>query len=322
MKQPADSVKAAFIGAAIGDALGVPVEFSSRLELKTTPVTGMMGNMMHSQPAGTWSDDSSLIFCTAESLISGYSLDDIAVQFSNWKNNKFWTPHGRVFDIGISTSKGIERIDRFLEMGIHVKPIPSQEVNQNENGNGSLMRMLPLVFFLADKPFQERFRIIHDVSSLTHAHERSIAGCVIYIEFAIKLLQTNDKYLAYHYIQQEIPLLLKGLISSKELNFYDRILIGNIGEQAECSIKSTPYVLYSLEASLWSVMSYNNFTDVVLSAVNLGGDTDTIGSIAGGLAGMIYGLESLPEDWLEALSRKDDIIDLAERFAKSLSDFS
>ncbi|MEI6898599.1 MAG: ADP-ribosylglycohydrolase family protein, partial [Bacteroidota bacterium] len=112
MKNLTEAVRDSFLGFAAGDALGVPVEFESRESLKDHPVTDMLGYRTHNQPAGTWSDDSSMVFCTAESLCNGYSLDDIALQYSKWKNNKFWTPHGRVFDIGISTSTGIERIDR------------------------------------------------------------------------------------------------------------------------------------------------------------------------------------------------------------------
>ena len=311
-------IRDAFIGFAIGDALGVPVEFESREALKINPVRGMRGNMMHNQPAGTWSDDSSMVFCTAESLCNGYSLDDIALQFSNWKNNKFWTPHGRVFDIGIAISKGIERIDRLLELGIHVKPIPSQFVNQNENGNGSLMRMLPLVFYLADKPIKEHFTIIHDLSALTHAHERAVIGCFIYVEFAIHLLKREDKHTAYSLVQQEVTGILSGLTSEKELRLYNRILNKNIAEDPEESINSSPYVLHSLEACLWTVMRNENFHDTVLKAVNLGGDTDTIGALVGGLAGLLYGIEEIPKEWIDVLAKKDDIFELTERFGKSL----
>ena len=318
MKKMPEIIRDAFLGFAVGDALGLPVEYESRETLKVNPLTGMIGNRMHNQPAGTWSDDSSMVFCTAESLCNGYSLADIALQFSRWKNNKFWTPHGRVFDIGIATIKGIDRIDRFLEMGLHIKPIPYQSVNQNENGNGSLMRMLPLVFYLADKPVNERFNVIRDVSALTHAHERAIAGCFIYIEFAIHLLKGEDKHVAYTSIQQEIPELLNGLIVPHELEFFYRILQKNIAEDPEGSIKSSPYIVHSLEACFWSVMRNENFSDTVLQAVNLGGDTDTIGALAGGLAGLLYGTEQIPKEWTDVLARKEEILELTERFGKSL----
>ena len=318
MKNMTDFIKDAFIGFAVGDALGVPVEFESRETLKLNPVLDMLGNRMHNQPVGTWSDDSSMVFCTSESLCNGYSLDDIALQFSKWKNNKFWTPHGRVFDIGIATSKGIERIDRFLEMGLHIKPISAQSMNQNENGNGSLMRMLPLLFYLIDKPVNERFKVIHEVSSLTHAHERAIIGCFIYIEFAIHLLKLKDKHAAYTCIQQKIPELLTCLSDISELDHYSRILKNNIAEYPEESIKSSPYILHSLEACLWTVLRCGNFEETVLQAVNLGGDTDTIAALAGGLSGLLYGIEQIPDKWIDVLARKEDIFDLAERFGESL----
>ena len=169
MKTLVDIIQDAFIGFATGDALGVPVEFETREWLQENPVQGMLGGMRYNQHPGTWSDDSSMLFCTAESLCRGYDLEDIARQFSKWKNERFWTPRGRVFDIGIQTNKAIARIDRFLEMGLRIKPIPELGVNEKENGNGSLMRILPLAFFLKDKPAEESYRIIREVSALTHA---------------------------------------------------------------------------------------------------------------------------------------------------------
>lgn len=319
MKSKNDLITSAFLGAAIGDALGVPVEFSERKELSANPVKSMLGKMMHNQLPGTWSDDSSMIFCTAESLCNGYSLDDIALLFSSWKNNKFWTPRGRVFDIGIATNKGIERIDRFLEMGIHVKPIPSKETNEHENGNGSLMRMLPLIFFLKELPFEERFKIVKDVSALTHAHDRSVVGCIIYIEFGIQLIAGYDKFTAYRSIQESIREKLHCKVKPSEIDYYTRILDATIWEEPESAIQSTAYVLHSLEAALWSLLKNNTYAETVLEAVNLGGDTDTIASIAGGLAGMIYGIENIPSEWIEALARKEDILDLAVRFSNSIS---
>ena len=309
--------KDALTGFAVGDALGVPVEFETRDGLKRNPVRGMLEYMHHNQPAGTWSDDSSLVFCTAESLCNGYSLDDIALHFSRWKNNRFWTPHGRVFDIGISTSKAIERIDRFIEMGIRMKPIPEHEANQFENGNGSLMRILPLAFYLADKPMDEQFIVIRDVSALTHAHIRSVIGCFIYVQFVIGLLNGMNKTEAYAEMQLGVSDFLKDRVSRDELFLYSRILKNMISEYPEASIHSTTYVLHTLEAVLWCTMRYTTFSETVLSAVNLGHDTDTIGALTGGLAGLIYGADKIPKEWIDQLARKEDIFILAKRFGET-----
>ena len=104
-------IKDILLGVAIGDAIGVPVEFKSRQELTQYPVEGMIGYGTHHQPPGTWSDDSSLTFCLAEMLCGKYDLKDLAGRFINWKNNGYWTPHGRVFDMGIATSAAISRLN-------------------------------------------------------------------------------------------------------------------------------------------------------------------------------------------------------------------
>jgi ADP-ribosyl-[dinitrogen reductase] hydrolase len=308
----------AFVGFAVGDALGVPVEFTAREELATGPVTGMREYGVHNQPAGTWSDDSSMVFCTAESLVHGYNLEDIAAQFSKWRNSKFWTPRGRVFDIGIQTNKAIDRIDRLMEQGLRVKPIPGTDVNERENGNGSLMRILPLVFYLREHSAEERFRIVGEVSGLTHSHIRAVIGCYIYVEFAIGLLQEADENKAYAKIRRDLPEFLHDKAEPSETEWYSRILEHNITGFDETSIQSSAYVVHSLEACLWSFLSAKDYKEAVLKAANLGDDTDTIAALTGGLAGIRFGMKSIPSDWVDFLARKDDILDLAARFEKSL----
>jgi ADP-ribosylglycohydrolase len=278
----------------------------------------MLGNRIRNQPPGTWSDDSSLVFCTCESLCNGYNLEDIAVQFSNWKNKRFWTPHRRVFTIDVQIEKAIQRIDRFIEMGIRIKPYSSAGVSEKQNGNGSLMRILPLAFLLKDSTPEDRFNITRDVSALTHPHIRAVTGCYIYIEFIRFLLVEKDKVKAYDSMQRSAGNFLGPKVDPKELAHYSRILNDFIGGFSEQSIESTPYVVHSLEAAMWSVMRSGNFRETVLTAVNLGGDSDTIGALAGGLAGLIYGTKQIPEEWLSVLARKNDIIDLSTRFSQNL----
>ena len=314
----AEKTASAFLGFAVGDALGTPVEKETRETLALNPVTGMIGHQRRNQPPGTWSDNSSLVFCTCESLCNGYDLEDIAIQYSNWKNNRFWTPYRRVFTIDIQIEKAIERIDRFIEMGIRIRPYPAEGVSEKQNGNGSLMRILPLAFFLRTSAPEERFKIIGEVSSLTHPHIRAVTGCYLYAEFARLLLTTDDKGKAYEELHSGVRRFLSGKMDPKELQHYSRILDHYIGGFPESTIETTQYVVHSLEAALWSVMRGNSFRETVLLAVNLGGDTDTIGALAGGLAGLIYGSNQIPEEWLSVIARKEDIIDLAGRFAQSL----
>lgn len=192
VKDMKTSVSSLLLGLAVGDALGVPVEFLSRGSFR---VDGMQGYGTHNQPPGTWSDDTSLALCLADSLAHGFAPDDIAQNFIKWYDEGAFTAHGNVFDIGISTAKAIRR----LKAGI--APKKAGYVGVNENGNGSLMRIAPLVFCLTDRPEAERFITTKTVSSITHAHAWSVAACFIYTEYLRKLLSGIDKKAAYKELQ-------------------------------------------------------------------------------------------------------------------------
>jgi ADP-ribosylglycohydrolase len=306
------SVKAALIGLAVGDALGVPVEFKSRQQLEKQPLLEMIGYGTHHQPPGTWSDDSSLTFCTAQSLINGYDLEDIALRFTQWYGSGYWTAHGKAFDIGGTTYNAINR----LREGEN--PLYSGDFEEDYNGNGSLMRILPLAFFLQDKPIDERYRIVKEVSSITHAHIRSVICCFIYVEYAILLLGKQDKFSAYAHMQDIVNDFID--ISYSERKLFDRVLLHDISSYYKAEIRGSGYVLHSLESSLWCLLNGNTYKDTVLSAVNLGEDTDTTGAIAGGLAGILYGLDSVPPSWIGVLARREDILTLAESFQMSIKD--
>ncbi|WP_276963381.1 ADP-ribosylglycohydrolase family protein [Chryseobacterium sp.] len=317
-----NKVKAGIMGVCIGDALGVPVEFRSREELKRSPVTKMRALGTHRQPAGTWSDDGSLTLCLADSLCKGYDTEDIALKFLQWYNAEIWTPHGRVFDIGIATSQAIYRI------GKGVSPTLCGGNSEFDNGNGSLMRIIPLLFYIKDLPIEKRFDIIKDVSSITHRHIRSILACFIYLEFALEILKGKDKWEAYRTMQKTVREFLdhNPICSQDEMNKFHRILELKVGKYdlvplhtlQEEEISSGGYVLHSLEASLWCFLNSESYSEAVLKAVNLGEDTDTTGAITGGIAGVYYGYENIPQEWIAELERKDDIEALCEKLYQKL----
>lgn len=310
-------IHSALFGVAVGDALGVPVEFKSREYLKQNPVTYMTGYGTHHQPAGTWSDDSSLTFCLAEMLCQGYDLKVLAKLFVDWYNAKIWTPHGRVFDIGIATSQALHSLSK------GISPTSAGGTSEDSNGNGSLMRILPIVFYIKDLPIEKRFQVVKDVSSLTHTHIRSVLGCFIYTEMAVQIIKEKDKLKAFNATINIVNDFLNtnAICSQTEIDKYHRILqnpIGNynilpIYEYYEAEINSSGYILHTLEASLWCLFHTNSFKDAVRKAVNLGGDTDTTGAVTGGLAGLLYGYQSIPKKWLNRLARKNDIEDLCNR---------
>lgn len=293
------------IGTAVGDALGVPVEFQPRGYLKANLVTDMREYGTHEQPKGTWSDDTSLMLCLAESMVEGLDIHNLAQKFIAWKNDNLWTPHGWVFDIGIGTRIAIERLENGMT------PELTGGLDERDNGNGSLMRILPLVLHIKDLDIEERYDWTKKISSITHAHVRSVMACFYYLEFAKKIIEGKDKFQVYNYLQSELTQYFEQRkINPLEINKFHRLLVEDISKVDEDNIKSSGYVIDTLEATIWSILTTNNYKDAVLKAVNLGHDTDTTGAVTGGLAALIYGMDTIPTEWINALARKDDIINL------------
>ena len=308
------AIKSALFGVAVGDALGVPVKFKSREYLNMHPVTGMTGFGSHSQPPGTWSDDSSLTFCLAEALIRGYDLDAIGQNFVKWYSNAYWTAGGEIFDIGKGTDEAIVRLSG------GTKPELSGDTSVSSNGNDSLMRILPLVFRLMPKPLTERFEITRQVSSVTNGHIRSIISCFYYLEFARQILEGREKYDIYRDIRKVVSGHLSALlIDPAEVLVFDRLLKYDIFRLNESEISTGSNVINTLEAAVWCLLTTESYSEAVLRAVNLGSDTDTTAAVTGGLAGLLYGFDGIPEEWIRQIRRKEDIEELAEKLAAGLN---
>lgn len=307
-------VRDALLGLAVADALGVPVEFQSRESLVANPVKDMMGYGTYSQPAGTWSDDSSLTFCLAESLVQDFNLVDMAQKFVDWSKAQIWTPHGRVFDIGITTRESMEILEDILLSG-DTKSLEylHHEADEMSNGNGSLMRILPLLFYLKHQPAENWFDITWKVSALTHGHMRAAIACWYYLRFAWHLWQTKDKRNAYLEVRSEARELFRTKnIPFSEQRIFARVVEHSISFLPASEISSSGYVMHSLEAAMWCVLRHNTYEETVLAAVNLGHDTDTTAAIAGGLAGILYGFDAIPEAWVNQLARLNDILELCD----------
>lgn len=303
-----DNIMSLLFGVAVGDALGVPYEFRSGKSMLANPATGMTGYGTYNLPPGTWSDDSSLTFCLAEALTHDYDLKLIGLNFVKWWQKGYWTARGKVFDIGNATRLSLNRL------AAGESPEHSGSDDPSSNGNGSLMRIAPLLFYIMNKPANERFLFTSQVSSITHSHIRSVIACYYYLEFARQLLKNKDKYEIYLKLQTEVPQLLSSLsISSEEITLFNRLLKNDISSLPESEISGSGYVLHTLEASVWCLLNTGNYRDAVLKAVNLGEDTDTTAAVTGGLAGLLYGIESIPEEWLKLIARSNDIEDLALR---------
>jgi len=306
-----DRILGGLWGSLVGDALGVPVEFLGRDEVRINPVAGMRGFGSHKQPAGTWSDDSSLLLCAADSLVRHeFDTQDMGRRFVRWFQAELWTPHGTVFDVGVTTAKAITRIAN----GTPVEVAGGDD--QFSNGNGSLMRMLPVSLRFARLPERDLLDRVHRSSALTHRRPRSQMGCGLFTLVVRELL--NGKPIPDAFEQ--------GLRSFRafyeretwwpaEYDHFQLLLAGDLAARTEPEIDSGGYVLNTLTASLWCLLTTHNFRDCVLKAVNLGGDADTTGCVAGGLAGVAYGIMSISPDWIRQLARHGDVDCLFQEFA-------
>ncbi|MDR1495620.1 MAG: ADP-ribosylglycohydrolase family protein [Clostridiales Family XIII bacterium] len=294
-------------GVIAGDALGVPVEFKKREYLDRHPVTDFIGYGTFDKPPGTWSDDSSLTLALADSIASsGGKLDyaDMMERFAKWIFEGAYTQDGKAFDVGMTTLKAISNYRK------GAAPAECGGRGERDNGNGSLMRIVPLLFYLDSKGVKvlgdEGARVISDVSSLTHAHPRSRAACIIYLavcEHALSEARGSGKSgrLEISNGEERFKRRKEGIIAAirdtlkflgehgeynNELEHFARMADAGFSDLPRERIKSSGYVVHTLEAALWCTMNTGNCMDALLAAVNLGGDTDTTAAVCGGLAGL------------------------------------
>ncbi len=303
-----EQIKAIMIGHAIGDALGVPVEFCSREELKENPVIDMRGYGTYPVPAGSWSDDTSMSVAALDSLAKGkIDHDEIMRNFVEWVENGKYTPTGKSFDIGRTC---LQAIRAYL---ITNSTSECGQVGEYSNGNGSLMRIHPFALFAIAKgaTLGKSLDIVHEGSSLTHAHPRTIYACGIYSMVLWDILNGIEKTELLSSIENA-AVLFDG-IYPEESDHYEWAFYKKLATKNEDEISGSGYVVDSLEAALWCVLTTNSYKECVLKAVNLGEDTDTVAAIAGGIAGALYGYDSIPQEWKDTLIKREYIESLCEK---------
>ena len=302
-----EKVKSVMIGHAVGDALGVPVEFASREELDKAPVTDMEGYGTYPVPAGAWSDDTSMSLCTLDVLGRyGLDYDRVMINFGKWYYNDEFTPTGEMFDVGNTCSMAIENYvvgkKSYLECG---------QSGERDNANGSLMRINPVVLYFANKdmPIEEKIEIVHTMSALTHAHDRSKIGCGIYAFVLLELLK-NPSIESVKIGLEKAANFYKGQL---ELIHYNRLFERTFVITRREDIKSSGYIVSTLETAIWCLLTTNTYKDAVVKAVNLGDDTDTVAAVTGGLAGALYGYDAIPKKWCDTLIKREYIENLCEQ---------
>lgn len=290
-------VKDGIVGLVVGDALGVPVEFKSRKDLLKNPVTDMMGHGTYDLPKGTWSDDSALTLATMQSIVNKKAIDyeDMLREFSLFIHEDKYTQY-HTFGYGNTTAAAVERFKKGVEA------LQCGGTKWAETTNGSLMRILPLAFI---KDID--YALIENVCGITHAHEICKIACVLYIEIAKSML--NDDLEIIEHVEKSCDKIKDYYADSIGLNYFERIFENNLED-----VESGFYVVETLECALHCLLTTASYREAVLKAVNLGNDTDTVGAICGGLAGIYYGFDDIPTNWISDIPQIDNVIELCNQF--------
>ena len=303
----------ALIGHAIGDAMGTPIEFFNRKHLEENKVKEMLGNIgQHKEPIGSWSDDTAMELATIDSIINKKNIDydDIMNNFLLWIEQGKYTPTNHAFGVGRACLKAIYN---------YKKGKPSLECGTNDTqhmSNGSLMRILPIALYSFSKKLsiKDIEILTNNISSLTHNQEAVRLACFIYVMYIIDLLNGLSKEEAYINVQNR-----HYHYSDTAINMYDRLLKQDIRDLKINDINSSGYIVDTLEASFWCLLTNSSYENTIIEAINLGQDTDTIACICGSMAGIIYGMNSFPSRWLDKLQKKEYLLDMFNRFEETIS---
>ena len=280
------------VGLAIGDALGTTLEFGARDALP--PVTDIVGGGPFKLEAGEWTDDTSMALCLADSLLACRGLEpaDLLARFQRWREAGHNSVNGVCFDIGIATGQAISRFAR------DGNPLAGS-TDPNSAGNGSIMRLAPIPIFFADDEAEAEAAAVLQ-SRTTHAAQECLDACVLMARIIHRLINgvTWERSISGGGADIKSP-KIKALAAGKWTG------------AKRSQIKSTGYVVDTLEAALWAVHTTTSFSDAVLLAVNLGGDADTVGAVTGQLAGARYGYRQIPTNWMTRLAWSEHIIEVA-----------
>ena len=286
------------LGLACGDAVGTTVEFSPRGSF--APVTDMMGGGPFGLKAGQWTDDTSMVLCLAESLLTkqGFDARDQMMRYVNWWRWGYLSSTGHCFYIGMTVRAALRS---FLDTQ---EPF-SGSSDPETAGNGSLMRLAPAVLYV----YPDRQKVLQyaaDSSRTTHGASEAIESCQLFAVLLCRVLDGVAKArlfddLDFEPWEPKIKELASGRFLQKDV----------------CDIHGSGYCVESLEAALWCFFRTDTFRDAILRAANLGDDADTTAAIVGQIAGAYYGVGRIPTLWRERLAMAREIEDMAIQLCKN-----
>lgn len=262
----------AMLSFAIGDAIGVPYEGIQRKDTQTIKRVSMIASRFGQ--AGIWSDDTALTLCTMEVLATTWDIDQVGALFAKWMLSGYNSATGMSVGIGHTT--------RYAISNMHSKRPRNQWALKDEryNGNGALMRMLPVAFYLKQQniSYDQHFGFIKEIAEMTHGHIRSTLCCYFYVRFILRLIGDDNFQEAFEIAKENLAQML--LQYPNEREHFQRLLKDDFTNLKTDIIKSTGYVIDTIEAIIWLAEKYPSPKELLLQSIRLGGDTDTIAALA------------------------------------------
>lgn len=283
------------LGLAVGDAVGTTVEFCKKGDFE--PLTDMVGGGPFNLKAGQWTDDTSMALCLATSLLEQGYFDarDQMERYCRWQETGYLSSTGKCFDIGNTVKLALKK---FRASG---EPFAGS-ADPDSAGNGCIMRLAPIpMFFFPDIDTAEHFAA--ESSRTTHGADECVDACRLLARIIVRALSGKPK-------DEAIFADRESFTGSRRIVSIAR---GDFLQKNESEIRGTGYVVDSLEAVIWCFMHTDSFRDAILKAANLGDDADTTAAICGQIAGAYYGESAIPSGWLEKLTMRTEISDLADR---------
>jgi ADP-ribosyl-[dinitrogen reductase] hydrolase len=290
-----DRFRGCLLGLAVGDALGTTLEFRPRGTFEK--LTDMVGGGSFNLSPGQWTDDTSMALCLASSLLEKKKFDarDQMQRYLRWAREGYLSSTGSCFDIGGTVAAALVHFQETDE------PY-SGSTDPLAAGNGSIMRLAPVpMFYYPDEKAASYYSA--ESSRTTHGAVACIEACRLFGAAIFRALAGRERE----------DVLFGDSESSFESPEIASIARGIYRHKIEGHIRGTGYVVESLEAALWCFLFSETFEEAVLKAANLGDDADTTAAVCGQLAGAFYGRPAIPERWLEKLSMRERIENLAER---------
>ena len=292
-----DRARGTLIGLAVGDALGTTLEFEAR---DAHPLhTEMTGGGPFGLEPGIWTDDTSMALALADSLLARGGLDaaDLQGRFGRWMEHGEYSPTGTCFDIGVTTRQALDRYRRTGD------PFDGP-TGEDTAGNGSLMRLAPAVLYALGDPAACR-TLATEQSRTTHGAPQAVQACAFFADLLRRAIGGEAK---------------ESLLTGQDWDGHPAVQVVAAGSwrgKARAAMRSSGYVIHTLEAALWSVAETDSFEAALVLAVNLADDADTVGAVTGQLAGAIYGMDAIPARWLENLAWRERLVDAADALAKA-----